>query len=154
MTTPEARLQSLGLVLPAIAKPRGNFRACVLEGTTLYLSGKGAPVRADGARVPKVGGEVSVDQARAYAQEVALYHLALIREALGGFARVQHVVKVLGLVNATPDFTQHTEVVDGYSDLVVTVLGERGEHARSAIGVGSLPRGFAVEIEAVVQVTA
>lgn len=153
-STPEARLQSLGLVLPAIAKPRGNFRPYVLAGSTLYLSGKGAPVREDGPAVPKVGAEVSVQEARGHAQEVALYHLALIQDALGGFDRVQRVAKVLGLVNATPDFTRHTEVLDGYSDLIVAVLGERGEHARSAIGVGSLPKGFAVEIEAVIDVAA
>jgi enamine deaminase RidA (YjgF/YER057c/UK114 family) len=154
ISTPDARLKSLGLVLPAIAKPRGNFRAYALAGATLYLSGKGAPVREDDAAVPKVGAEVSVQEARGYAQEVALYHLAVIKEALGGFDRVRHVVKVLGLVNATPDFTRHTEVIDGYSDLIVAVLGERGEHARSAIGVGSLPKGFAVEIEATIVVTA
>lgn len=153
-STPEARLKSLGLVLPAIAKPRGNFRAYVLAGSTLYLSGKGAPAREDDVAVPKVGAEVTVQEARAYAQEVALYHLALIKDALGGFDRVRHVVKVLGLVNATPDFTRHTEVIDGYSDLIVAVLGERGEHARSAIGVGSLPKAFAVEIEAVVEIAA
>ncbi|WP_211605130.1 RidA family protein [Vreelandella arcis] len=86
-----------------------------------------------------------------YAQEVGLYLLALIQEALGDFDRVRRVVKMFGMVNADPNFTSHTEVINGCSDLFVTVLGERGEHARSAIGVGSLPKGFAVEIEAVVE---
>jgi enamine deaminase RidA (YjgF/YER057c/UK114 family) len=117
----------------------------------LYLSGKGAPLREDAAVVPKVGAEVSVEQARAYAQEIGLYLLALMKEALGDLGRVQRVVKVFGMVNATPHFTSHTEVVNGCSDLLVAVLGEPGEHARSAIGVGSLPKGFAVEIEAVVE---
>jgi enamine deaminase RidA (YjgF/YER057c/UK114 family) len=152
MHTPaEQRLRSLGLELPALTPPRGNFRPYVIAGSMLYLSGKGAPLREDGLPVPKVGREVTVEQARAHAQEVGLYLLALIREALGSFERVRRVVKVFGMVNAHPDFTAHTEVVNGCSDLFVAVLGERGEHARSAIGVGSLPKGFAVEIEAVIE---
>lgn len=147
---PEQRLQALGLTLPPITPPRGSFRPYVIAGNMLYLSGKGAPLREEGLPVPKVGGEVSVAEARAHAQEVGLYLLALIRQALGDLGRVQQVVKVFGMVNAVPDFTGHTEVINGCSDLLVAVLGERGEHARSAIGVGSLPRGFAVEIEAVV----
>jgi enamine deaminase RidA (YjgF/YER057c/UK114 family) len=152
MHTPaEQRLRSLGLELPVIIQPRGNFRPYVIAGSMLYLSGKGAPLREDGRPVPKVGREVTVEQARAHAQEVGLYLLALVREALGGFERVRRVVKVFGMVNAHPDFTGHTEVINGCSDLFVAVLGERGEHARSAIGVGSLPKGFAVEIEAIVE---
>lgn len=149
--TVEERLRSLGLELPTVTKPRGNFRPYVISSTMLYLSGKGAPLREDAGTVPKVGAEVSVEQGRVYAQEVGLYLLALIKEALGSFERVQRVVKVFGMVNADPNFTSHTEVINGCSDLLVAVLGERGEHARSAIGVGSLPKGFAVEIEAVVE---
>ena len=92
-----------------------------------------------------------MEQPRAYAQEVGLYLLALIKDALGSLERVQRVVKVFGMVNATPDFTSHTEVINGCSDVLVAVLGECGEHARSAVGVGSLPKGFAVEIEAIVE---
>lgn len=147
----EERLLALGLRLPTIVPPRGNFRPYVVSGSLLYLSGKGAPLRSDGAPVPKVGAEVTVEQARAHAQEVGLYLLALIGQALGSFDRVQRVVKVFGMVNAVPDFTSHTEVINGCSDLLVAVLGERGEHARSAIGVASLPKGFAVEIEAIVE---
>ncbi|MGP5309896.1 RidA family protein [Vreelandella alkaliphila] len=149
--TVEERLRSLGLELPSVTKPRGNFRPYVISSTMLYLSGKGAPLREDVGTVPKVGAEVSVEQGRIYAQEVGLYLLALIKEALGSFERVQRVVKVFGMVNADPNFTSHTEVINGCSDLLVAVLGERGEHARSAIGVGSLPKGFAVEIEAIVE---
>lgn len=149
--TAEQRLQALGLSLPQVTKPRGSFRPYVISGSTLYLSGKGAPLRADGPPVPKVGREVSVEQAQAYAREVGLYLLALMKEALGDLERVQRVVKVFGMVNAVPDFTGHTEVINGCSDLLVAVLGEKGEHARSAVGVGSLPKGFAVEIEAVVE---
>lgn len=148
--TVEARLQALGLVLPAVTVPRGSFKAAVNVGNMLYLSGKGAPAREPMAHVPKVGAEVSVAEAQGHAREVGLHLIAVMRDALGRLERVTQVVKVLGMVNATPDFTGHTEVINGCSDLFVQVFGARGEHARSAIGVGSLPRGFAVEIEAVV----
>ncbi|MGM0824973.1 MAG: RidA family protein [Pseudomonadota bacterium] len=150
-STVEERIRSLGLELPVVTTPRGNFLSYAISDNMLYLSGKGAPLREEGVAVPKVGQEVTVDQARMYAHEVGLYLLALIKEALGDFDRVQRVVKVFGMVNADPNFTSHTEVINGCSDLFVTVLGERGEHARSAIGVGSLPKGFAVEIEAIVE---
>ncbi len=149
---PDQRLQALGLSLPALLRPCGSFRPYIISGKTLYISGKGAPLREDdGAPVPKVGREVSVAEAQGHAREVGLYLLAQMREALGDLGRVRQVLKVLGMVNAHPDFRQHTEVINGCSDLLVAVLGERGEHARSAIGVGSLPKGFAVEIEAVVE---
>lgn len=149
--TPEARLAALGLQLPALTPTRGSFKPYAIAGDLLYLSGKGAPARDGVLTVPKVGREVSTAQAQAHAREVGLYLLAVMQAALGDLGRVRQVVKVLGLVNAVPDFTGHTEVINGCSDLFVQVLGERGEHARSAIGVGSLPRGFTVEIEAVVQ---
>ncbi|QPF72226.1 RidA family protein [Roseateles sp. DAIF2] len=149
-STAEERLQALGLSLPPITPPRGSFRPYIVSGSTLYLSGKGAPLREEnGLPIPKVGREVSIEQA--HAREVALHLLALTRQALGDLGRVRRVVKVFGMVNADPDFTGHTEVINGCSDLLVAVLGERGEHARSAIGVGSLPKGFAVEIEAVIE---
>lgn len=132
--------------------PRGNFDAYVLDGNTLYLSGKGAPAREDMATVPKVGREISATEARDHAREVGLHLIATMKAALGDLSRVRRVVKVLGMVNATPDFMQHTEVINGCSDLLVEVFGDAGRHARSAVGVGSLPRGFAVEIEAVVSV--
>lgn len=150
--TPEQRLAQLGLTLPAVAPPRGTFDAWVLDGSTLYLSGKGWPMRADMALVPKVGREISAGEARAHAQEVGLNLIATMKEALGELSRVRRVVKVLGMVNAVPDFMQHTEVINGCSDLFVQVFGDAGRHARSAVGVGSLPRGFAVEIEAIVSV--
>jgi enamine deaminase RidA (YjgF/YER057c/UK114 family) len=147
----ESKLRSLGLTLPLMTQPRGSFKAYVIVGNMLYLSGKGAPMREITDRVPKVGAEISFSEAQAHAREVALYLLAVVKAALGDLERIKQVVKVFGMVNATPDFTGHTEVVNGCSELLVQVLGARGEHARSAIGVGSLPKGFAVEIEAVVE---
>jgi enamine deaminase RidA (YjgF/YER057c/UK114 family) len=149
----ESRLTALGLTLPPVTTPRGSFKPYMIAGSLLYLSGKGSPARDVVMTVPKVGREITVAQAQAHAHEVGLYLLAVMKAALGDLARVKQVVKVLGLVNAVPDFTGHTEVINGCSDLFVQVLGERGEHARSAIGVGSLPRGFAVEIEAIVEFT-
>ena len=149
--TPESRLQALGLRLPVVTPPRGSFKSFSVLGHALYLSGKGAPVRQDGTLVPKVGAEISVQEATEHAREVALYLLAVTKQALGDLSRVKQVVKVLGMVNAAPDFTAHTEVINGCSDLFVQVLGERGEHARSAVGVGSLPKCFAVEIEAIIE---
>ena len=150
--TPEQRLQQLGLVLPTVSTPRGNFDAYVLDGHTLYLSGKGSPLRNDMAVVPKVGCEISTDEARQHARDVGLHLIATMQAALGDLSRVRRMVKVLGMVNAVPDFMQHTEVINGCSDLLVEVFGDAGRHARSAVGVGSLPRGFAVEIEAVVSI--
>lgn len=149
--TPESRLSALGLALPLLTAPRGSFKTYRIQGPLLYLSGKGAPLREGVTKVPKVGAEVSAEEAAAHAREVGLYLLAVMRQALGDLGRVKQVVKVFGMVNATPDFTGHSEVINGCSDLFVQVFGEKGEHARSAIGVGSLPKGFAVEIEAIVE---
>jgi enamine deaminase RidA (YjgF/YER057c/UK114 family) len=119
----EDRLAALGLTLPAVIPTRGSFEPFVLIDSMLYLSGKGSPLREGEGPVPKVGAEVSVAEAQAHARDVGLYLLALMREALGGFERVRRVVKVLGMVNAAPDFTRHTEVVNGCSDLFVAALG-------------------------------
>jgi enamine deaminase RidA (YjgF/YER057c/UK114 family) len=149
--TTEERLAELGITLPTLTQPRGSFATYVRSGKTIYLSGKGAPIREGTGSVPKVGAGVSVADAKQQAREVAIYLLAAIKEALGGFENLEQVVKVFGMVNATPDFTEHTEVINGASDLFVQVFGiEKGTHARSAIGVASLPKGFAVEIEAIV----
>jgi enamine deaminase RidA (YjgF/YER057c/UK114 family) len=148
----EDKLKELGLVLPEVTSPRGSFVAWALQGEVLHLSGKGAPLRAGAGPVPKVGREVTVAEAAAHAREVALYQIAVMRDALGDLDRVRRIVKVFGMVNAVPDFTEHTEVINGCSDLLLQVFGEKGRHARSAIGVGSLPRGFAVEIEMSVEV--
>lgn len=149
--TPEQRLAELGLALPPVVAPSGNFCSWVVDGHMLYLAGKGSPARAAAAGpVPKVGREISVEDAQRHAREVGLHLIAAMKDALGELSRVRRVVKLLGMVNAVPDFTGHTEVINGCSDLMVAVFGEAGRHARSAVGVGSLPRGFAVEIEAVV----
>ena len=151
--TAEQRLKELGLTLPELsAGGLASAHPYVISGSHLYLSGRGAPFVKDTGYKGKVGAEISVEEATGHARDVALYFLAQIKGALGDFSRVKQVVRVFAMVNAIPEFTGHSQVVNGCSDLLVAVLGERGKHARSAIGVGSLPRGFAVEIEATVEI--
>ena len=149
--TAEQKLKELGFSLPELSPPLASAHPYVISGSHIYLSGRGAPFEKDQGYKGKVGGEISADEAHRHARDVGLYLLALVKHALGDFARVKQVVKVFGMVNAVPEFTGHTQVINGCSDLFVAVLGERGKHARSAIGVASLPRGFAVEIEATVE---
>ncbi len=150
----QERLAGLGIVLPQLAAPKNAYVDAVLDGSLLYLSGKG-PRRADGSRrTGKVGRDVTLDEAVEDARLTAINLLAAIRDAVGSLERVERVVKVLGLVNATPEFTDHPKVIDGCSALLVEVFDDRGRHARSAFGVGSLPNGMTVEIEMIVRVSA
>ncbi len=152
MTTPYDRLKALGLSLPTPAVPVANYVPYVLANGFLYLSGQG-PRRADGTMpAGKVGTDVSIEQAYLDAQLTGLNLLAVAHMALGDLARVRRVVKVLGMVNAAPDFGDHPKVINGCSDLFVNVLGDAGRHARSAVGMGSLPGRMTVEIEAILQV--
>jgi enamine deaminase RidA (YjgF/YER057c/UK114 family) len=149
--TPEAKLASMGLVLPEIPKPVGTYVPFKVSGDTLYLSGQG-PRRADGSFVTgKVGRDVTIEQAQEAARLVGLGLLAAAKAAAGELSRVE-VLKVLGMVNAVPEFTDQPKVINGCSDLFVAVLGERGRHARSAVGMGSMPMGISVEIEAVLRI--
>ena len=146
------RLQNAGIVLPAPPRPIANFATHVQEGALLYLSGQG-PQEADGRlHTGKVGAAVSVDQAYAHARLVGINLIAVLHGALGDLSRVTRIVRLLGMVNATPDFADHPEVINGCSDLFLEIFGEAGRHARSAVGLGSLPRNITVEIEAVVAV--
>jgi enamine deaminase RidA (YjgF/YER057c/UK114 family) len=147
------RLEELGITLPAVGGALGNYVPARRSGNLLFLSGNG-PRAADGT-MPKgrLGAGVSVAEGYRHARQVGLVLIAAAREALGGdLDRVTGVVKVLGMVNATPDFEDHPQVVNGCSDLFVEVFGERGRHARSAVGMGSLPAGIPVEIEAIFEV--
>jgi enamine deaminase RidA (YjgF/YER057c/UK114 family) len=149
--TPEAKLTAMGLILPEVPKPLGNFVPFKINGNTLYLSGEG-PRRPDGSfATGKVGRDVSLEDACEHAKLVGLGLLAAAKAAALELSRVE-VLKVLGMVNAVPEFTDHPRVINGCSDLFVAVLGERGRHARSAVGVGSLPLRITVEIEAVMRI--
>jgi enamine deaminase RidA (YjgF/YER057c/UK114 family) len=149
--TPEAKLAGMGLSLPEIPRPVANYVPFKVNGNTLYLSGQG-PRRNDGAMLTgKVGKDVTVEEAYEHAKLVGLGLLAAAKAAAGDLAKVE-VLKVLGLVNAIPEFTDHPKVINGCSDLFVAVLGDRGRHARSAVGMGSLPMNITVEIEAVLRI--
>lgn len=144
----EARLKELGIVLPSVPKPVANYVLYRLVGNVLYLSGQG-PRENGQMLLGKVPNQVTVAEAYRRARLVGLGLLAAAREALGSLDRVEAVVKVLGMVNAHPDFTDHPQVINGCSDLFVEVFGDAGKHARSAVGMGSLPNGISVEIEAI-----
>ena len=148
----EENLKKLGLTLPAIPKPLANYVPWKRDGNTIYLSGQG-PRRNDGTmHVGKVGKDVTIEQAYEHAKLVGLGLLAAAKDAAGGSLDKIEVLKVLGMVNAVPEFTDQPKVINGCSDLFVHVLGDRGRHARSAVGMGSLPNQITVEIEAVMRV--
>jgi enamine deaminase RidA (YjgF/YER057c/UK114 family) len=148
--SPYERLAALGIALPPPPPPIANFVTHVIEGNMLYLSGQG-PREADGfMHAGKVGGGVSVEQAYGHARLTGINLLAVMQDALGDLSRVKRVVKLLGMVNAVPDFEDHPSVINGCSDLLIEVFGPAGEHARSAVGFGSLPGNITVEIEAIV----
>jgi enamine deaminase RidA (YjgF/YER057c/UK114 family) len=147
----EQKLAELGLTLPDVAKPVANYVPFKRDGQVIYLSGQG-PRRADGTMLTgKVGRDVSVAEAYEHAKLVGLGLLAAAKRAAGDLDKIE-VLKVLGMVNGTPEFVDQPKVINGCSDLFVAVLGERGTHARSAVGMGSLPNGITVEIEAVIRV--
>lgn len=146
--TIEARLQSLGIELPVAAAPAANYVPYVLTGNQLFISGQ-LPVIAGGEQFAgKVGADVDTDTAQRAARACALNILAQVKDALGDLERIERCLRVGGFVNATPDFTDHPEVINGASNLLGEVLGERGKHARFAVGCGSLPRNVPVEVDA------
>lgn len=149
----EARLRALGLTLPPPARPAGNYVEAALSGNLLFLAGHG-PRRADGSLVTgHVGRDLTVAEGYEAARLAALGTLSTMKAELGDLGRVRRIVKVLGMVQCTPDFEQHPAVINGASDLFIEVFGEAGRHARSAVGMASLPFGIAVEIELVAEVT-
>jgi len=145
----EARLKELGIVLPKVSTPVANYVPYRLAGNLLFLSGQGPRDDNGNNLTGKVGAEVSVEEAYKRARRIGLGLLAATRQALGSLDRVEAVLKVLGMVNAVPDFKDHPKVINGCSDLFVEVLGEAGRHARSAVGMGSLPNQISVEIEGI-----
>ncbi len=152
MATIEQRLAELGYTLPAVFPRMGSYELFVRVGNLLYLSGA-APKAPNGEwMIGKVGAEFSAEEAYEHARYVGLQHLAVMREAVGDLDQVKRVIKVLGMVNAAPGFTQFTQVINGYSDVLIQVLGDAGRHARSAVGMAGLPSNVSVEVEAIVEV--
>lgn len=151
--TPEQNLEKAGITLPAASQPVASYVNCVRVGNLLYLSGKG-PLQPDGNYVTgKLGKDLSVEQGYAAARLVAIAHLAVLKKELGDLSRVKRMVKVLGMVNSTESFTDQPKVINGYSELMGVIFGDKGKHARSAVGMISLPMNIAVEVEVIVEVT-
>jgi L-ascorbate metabolism protein UlaG (beta-lactamase superfamily)/enamine deaminase RidA (YjgF/YER057c/UK114 family) len=149
---PEARLVELGIQLPEPPSPVANYVNGVQTGNLIFLAGKG-PRRADGSEVHgKLGADLTIEEGYEAARLTAINQLSVLKAMLGDLSRVVRVVKVLGMVNSAPDFVEQPAVINGFSDLIVEVFGERGRHARAAVGMAALPRGQAVEIELVVEV--
>ena len=149
---PEARLKALGIVLPAASAPVANYVNAVRTGNLLFLAGKG-PTGPDGKDVVgKLGRDLTVEQGYQAARYVAINQLAVLKAELGSLKRVKRIVKVLGMVNSDPSFGQQPEVINGCSDLLVSVFGDKGRHARSSVGMAALPHDIAVEIEIIVEI--
>jgi enamine deaminase RidA (YjgF/YER057c/UK114 family) len=148
----DARLAELKLELPPAPKPVATYLTAVRHGDLLYVSGHG-PLRSDGTLITgRLGADTDIAGGQAAAKQTGLAILATVRSHLGSLDKVVRLVKVLGMVNCTPEFVDQPKVINGFSDLMVEVFGEPGKGARSAVGMGALPGGIAVEIEAIFQV--
>ncbi|MCP9749056.1 RidA family protein [Lacihabitans sp. CS3-21] len=148
----ENRLAELKIILPKVQPPIASYVNAVRTGNLIYLSGKG-PTSSDGKFISgKVGVDLTLEEGKAAARNTGLNLLAALKAEIGDLDKVKRIVKVLGMVNCPTDFTQQPQVINGFSDLMVEVFGDKGKHARSAVGVGSLPANMAVEIEMIVEV--
>jgi enamine deaminase RidA (YjgF/YER057c/UK114 family) len=150
---PEARLKQLNLELPSAPKPVAVYKPLVLVGSLTYVSGHG-PLKSDLTLMTgRIGSEATIEFGKAAARQTGLAILATLRSRLGSLDRVKRVIKVLGMVNCTPEFTEHPAVINGCSELFRDVFGEEcGVGARSAVGMGSLPGNISVEIEAIFEI--
>jgi enamine deaminase RidA (YjgF/YER057c/UK114 family) len=149
--TPEERLHELGHVLPPAPKSVANYVGSVQTGNLLFLSGKGPDLVGGRKWQGKLGADFTTEEGYVAARDTMLNLLAVIKEDVGDLGRVRRVVKLLGMVNSAPDFTDQPKVINGASDLLVEVFGDRGRHARSAVGMTALPSGIPVEIEMIVE---
>ena len=150
--TPEDNLKKLGLTLPTVPNPVANYVNAVRVGNLLFLAGKG-PINPDGTYVTgRLGENFAIEQGYEAARNTGLIQLAVLKQELGDLSKVKRIVKALCMVNATTDFIDHPKVTNGFSDLMVQVFGDKGKHARSSVGMSSLPFGIPVEIEMVVEV--
>jgi enamine deaminase RidA (YjgF/YER057c/UK114 family) len=148
----ETKLKEKGIVLPAASSPIANYVNVVRVGNLLFLSGKG-PQKADNTYITgKVGRDLTIEQGYEAARITAINHLAVLKSELGSLNKVKRIVKVLGMVNCTEDFKDQPKVINGYSDLMVEIFGDKGKHARAAVGMYALPLNMAVEVEAIVEV--
>ena len=150
--TPEDNLIKAGIILPKVSSPIANYINVVRVGNLLFLSGKG-PLKSDGSYiVGKLGQDITIENGYEAARLVAINQLAVLKNELGELSKIKQVVKVLGLVNSAATFYDQPKVMNGFSDLMVLILGDKGKHARSAIGTNTLPNNMAVEVEIIVEV--
>lgn len=150
--SPEEKLKQKGIVLPEVSSPVANYVNVVRTGNLLFLGGKG-PLKPDGKYITgTLGKDLTIEQGYEAARLIALMQIAVLKKELGDLSKVKRIVKVLGLVNSADDFADQPKVMNGFSDLMVEIFGEKGKHARSAIGVNTLPMHIAVEVELVVEV--
>jgi len=150
--TPEEKLQEAGIILPSISAPVANYVNVVRTGKLLFLSGKG-PSKPDGSYITgKLGKDLTVQQGYDAARLTAINQLAVLKAELGSLSKIKRIVKVLGLVNSAADFADQPKVINGFSDLMVLALGNKGKHARSAVGTNALPFNMACEVELIVEV--
>ena len=150
--TPEEILQSKGIVLPEIPSPVANYVNAVRTGNLLFLSGKG-PLQQNGKYITgKLGKDLNEQQGYDAARLTALFQVAVLKKELGSLSKVKRIVKVFGMVNSDSSFGNQPKVINGFSDLLVEVFGEKGKHARSAVGMAALPFNMAVEVEMIVEV--
>jgi enamine deaminase RidA (YjgF/YER057c/UK114 family) len=152
MPSVEERLAALGLSLPEAATPIANYAGAVRSGNLVFVSGHGPRPDPDKIYVGKVGTDLDVDAGYQAARIVILNCLSTLKAEIGHLDRVRRVVKLLGMVNSAPGFGQQPKVINGASDLLVELFGDRGRHARSAVGMAELPGGISVEIEMIVEV--
>jgi enamine deaminase RidA (YjgF/YER057c/UK114 family) len=145
------KITALGLVLPAVPKPIAAYVNCVRTGNLLFLSG-GLPIDGDTKVIGKVPGRVSVEEAREGARMVVLNRLAVIQDEIGSLDKVVRIVTLNGFVNSEPDFHGHPQVINGASELLVEIFGDKGKHSRTALGVAALPLDVAVEINLIVEI--
>jgi enamine deaminase RidA (YjgF/YER057c/UK114 family) len=150
--TPEQNLEKLGIILAEASQPIATYVNCVRAGSLLFMSGKG-PLKSDDTYIcGKLGKDLSIEQGYEAARLAAICHIAVLKTELGDLKRVKKIVKVLGMVNCTDDFFEQPKVINGYSDLMVSVFGDKGMHARSAVGINVLPMNIAVEVEVIVEI--
>jgi enamine deaminase RidA (YjgF/YER057c/UK114 family) len=148
----EAKLKEKGIVLVTPSNPVANYVNAVRVGNLLYLAGKG-PQKADNTFITgKVGKDLTTEQGYEAARLTAIAHLAVLKKELGSLNKVKRIVKVLGMVNCTEDFKDQPKVINGYSDMMVEIFGDKGKHARSAVGMYALPFNMAVEVEVIVEI--
>ena len=150
--TAEEKLKQSGITLPIPQKPIANYVNAVRVGNLIFLAGKG-PSRPDGTNITgKIGKELTIQQGYEAARLTGINQLAVLKAELGSLNKVKRIVKVLGMVNCTEDFTDQPKVINGFSDLMVEIFGENGKHARAAVGMYVLPMNIAVEVEMIVEV--